>query len=151
MAGWHHWFDGRESQWTPGVGDGQGGLVCCDSWGHKESDMTERLIWSDLIWVLLWKKLPIFCTVKENPHHKLLKEGKNKASNSAPSVQNATLFLRSSLHLSQPRPHSFDPYWFNSYKLHNKCLISWDGGERNLLPWQNTEKWAKSQHLPVQI
>ena len=48
MAGWHHWLDGRESGWTPGVGDGQGGLVWCDSWGHKESDMTERLIWSDV-------------------------------------------------------------------------------------------------------
>ena len=47
MAGWHHWLDGRESQWTPGVGDGQGGLACCDSWGCKESDTTERLIWSD--------------------------------------------------------------------------------------------------------
>ena len=47
MAGWHHWLDGRESQWTPGVGDGQGGLACCNSWGCKESDMTERLIWSD--------------------------------------------------------------------------------------------------------
>jgi len=50
MAGWHHWLDGRESQRTPGVGDGQGGLVCCDSWGRKESNMTEQLIWSDLIW-----------------------------------------------------------------------------------------------------
>ena len=50
MAGWHHWLYGHESQWTPGVCDGQGGLVCCNSWGHKESDMTERLIWSDLIW-----------------------------------------------------------------------------------------------------
>ena len=49
MAGWHHWLDGLESQWTPGAGDGQGGLACCDSWGHKESDMTERLIWSVLI------------------------------------------------------------------------------------------------------
>ena len=40
---------GRESEWTPGVGDGQGGLACCDSWGCKESDTTEQLIWSDLI------------------------------------------------------------------------------------------------------
>ena len=47
MAGWHHLLDGRESEWTPGVGDGQGGLACCDSWGRKESDTTERLIWSD--------------------------------------------------------------------------------------------------------
>ena len=41
MAGWHHWFDGHESEWTPGVGDGQGGLVCCSLWGCKESDTTE--------------------------------------------------------------------------------------------------------------
>ena len=41
MAGWHHGLDGCE--WTPGVGDGQGGLACCDSWGRKESDTTERL------------------------------------------------------------------------------------------------------------
>ena len=50
MAGWHHWLDGRESELTLGVGDEQGGLVCCDSWGCKESDTTERLIWSDLLW-----------------------------------------------------------------------------------------------------
>ena len=43
MAGWHHGLDGRESEWTPGDGDGKGGLACCDSWGHKESDTTERL------------------------------------------------------------------------------------------------------------
>ena len=49
MAGCHHWHDGLESEWTPGVGDGQVGLVCCGSWGHKESDTTEQLIWSDLI------------------------------------------------------------------------------------------------------
>ena len=41
MAGWHHRLDGRESECTPGVGDGQGGLACCDSLGHKESDTTE--------------------------------------------------------------------------------------------------------------
>jgi len=48
MAGWHHWLDGRESEWTPGVGDGQGGLMCCDSWGCKESDTTEQLNWTEL-------------------------------------------------------------------------------------------------------
>ena len=48
MAGWHHWLDGHESQWNLGVGDGQGGLACCDSWGRKESDTTERLIWSEV-------------------------------------------------------------------------------------------------------
>ena len=43
MAGWYHRLDGLEFEWTPGVGDGQGGLACCNSWGHKESDMTEWL------------------------------------------------------------------------------------------------------------
>ena len=51
MAGWHHWLDGRESKWTPGVGVGQGGLACCDAWGRKELDMTEQLILSDLMLV----------------------------------------------------------------------------------------------------
>ena len=45
MAWWHHGLDGRESEWTPGDGDAQGGLACCNSWGRKESDMTERLNW----------------------------------------------------------------------------------------------------------
>ena len=48
MAEWHHWLDGRESEWTPGVGDGQGGLASCDSWGRKESDTTEWLNWTEL-------------------------------------------------------------------------------------------------------
>ena len=48
MAGWHHWLDGRGSQWTPGVGDGQGGLACCDSWSCNESDTTEQLNWTEL-------------------------------------------------------------------------------------------------------
>ena len=52
MAGWHHRLDGHESEWTPGVGDGQGGLAWCDSWGRKESDMTEQLNWTELI--IMW-------------------------------------------------------------------------------------------------
>ena len=47
MAGWHHQLGGHEFEWTPGVGDEQGGLVCCDSWGHKESDTTEWLNWTE--------------------------------------------------------------------------------------------------------
>ena len=48
MARWHHWLDGHKFEWTPGVGDGQGGLACGDSWGRKESDMTEQLNWTEL-------------------------------------------------------------------------------------------------------
>ena len=47
MAGWHHRLNGHGFRWTPGVGDGQGSLVCCGSWGHKESDTTERLKWTE--------------------------------------------------------------------------------------------------------
>ena len=53
MAGWHHWLDGREFEWTPGDGDGQGGLACFDSWGRKELDTTERLNWTEL-WIRNW-------------------------------------------------------------------------------------------------
>ena len=45
MVGWHHRLNGHGFGWTPGVGDGQGGLVCCSSWGRKESDTTEQLHW----------------------------------------------------------------------------------------------------------
>ena len=47
MAGWHHWLDGHEFEWTQGIGDGQGGLACWDSWSCKDSDTTE-LNWTEL-------------------------------------------------------------------------------------------------------
>ena len=43
MVGWHHLLDGHESEQTPGVGEGEGGLACCSPWGRRESDTTERL------------------------------------------------------------------------------------------------------------
>ena len=53
MAGWHHWLDGHEFGWTLGVGDGQWGLACCDSWGHKELDTTEWLNWlTEKYWII---------------------------------------------------------------------------------------------------
>ena len=48
MVGWHHPLNGHVFGWTLGVGDGQGGLACCGSWGRKESDTTERLNWTEL-------------------------------------------------------------------------------------------------------
>ena len=51
MAGWNHRLNEHEFVWTPGAGDGQGGLACCNSWGRKESDTTERLNWTELNWV----------------------------------------------------------------------------------------------------
>ena len=82
MAGWHHWLDGRESGWTLGVGDGQGGPAYCNSWGCKESDMTEWLNWTELnhrqkqnynyvrwwlCWVIfLWHNLTICTCIKSS-------------------------------------------------------------------------------------
>ena len=67
MARWHHQLDGYEFEWTPGVGDGQGGLACCNSWCRKLSETTERLNWTELndIWerrqkqTFSWKYLSI--------------------------------------------------------------------------------------------
>ena len=56
MVGWHHQLNGRWFGWTPGVGDGQGGLACCCSWGRKESDTTERLNWIDSPIIIPWEK-----------------------------------------------------------------------------------------------
>ena len=49
MAGWHHWLDGGEFEWAPEVNDGQGSLVCCSSWGCKETSTTERLNWTESV------------------------------------------------------------------------------------------------------
>ena len=60
MAGWHHRLDRHESEWTLGVGDGQGGLACCSSWGCKGLDTTERLNWTD------WSLTEHHLNVKKN-------------------------------------------------------------------------------------
>ena len=49
MVGWHHRLDGHGFGWTLGVGDGQGGLACCNSWSRKKSDMTEAPSWTELM------------------------------------------------------------------------------------------------------
>ena len=49
IAGWHHWLDGCESEWTLGIGDGQGGLACCDSWGHRvRHNWATELNWTEV-------------------------------------------------------------------------------------------------------
>ena len=47
MVGWHHWLDGHQFEQALGAGDGQESLVCCSPWGHKESDITEQLNWTE--------------------------------------------------------------------------------------------------------
>ena len=52
MVGWHHPLNGHEFEWALGIGNGQGGLVCCSPRGHKELDTTEWLNWTVLTWAL---------------------------------------------------------------------------------------------------
>ena len=62
MVGWHHRLHGHGFGWTPGVGDGQGGLACCRSWSHKQLDTTEWLNWISLCTGFKWRhwrRLPI--------------------------------------------------------------------------------------------
>ena len=68
MIGWHHRINGHRFGWTPGVGDGQGGLACCCSWGHKESDMTEQLNWTEL-----WSSFILLQVAVQFAQHHLLR------------------------------------------------------------------------------
>ena len=54
IVGWHHWLDRHESEQALGVGDEQGGLAYCISWGHRELDMTEQLNWTDTVLVFFF-------------------------------------------------------------------------------------------------
>jgi len=79
MAGWHHRLDGREFEWTPGVGDGQGGLACCDSWGHKSQ--TRLSDWTELNWTLWYQNLTRFIIIsmyKNNFHECISKNSLTK-------------------------------------------------------------------------
>ena len=88
MAGWHHRLNGRESGWTPGVGDGQGGLACCNTWGRKESDTTVRLNWTKLNWDTIRKEslqeVKILCFPKSSLFLRVLRSSQPEAISPAP-------------------------------------------------------------------
>ena len=65
MTGWHHRLDGHEFEWTLGVGEEQGGLECCNSWGRKESDTTERLKWTEWEHILSQRSRCFFSLKRE--------------------------------------------------------------------------------------
>ena len=77
VAGWHHWLDAHKSEWTPRVGDGQGGLACCDSWGREELDITGRLNWTEL---MVWIQM----------HHYMVWEGGDKTHEFSKKLQACT-------------------------------------------------------------
>ena len=68
-VGWHHRLDGHKYEQALGVGDGQRSLVCCSPWGHKESDMTEQLNWTEQIWIAFTVTLGTTCDKKICSHY----------------------------------------------------------------------------------
>ena len=68
MAAWHHRLNGRDFEWAPGVGEGQGGLVCCSPWGHKESDMTGWLNNKETIKITKLDKFTLWLFIEQSVH-----------------------------------------------------------------------------------
>ena len=97
MAGWHHWVNGRESEWTPGVGAGQGSLACCDSWGRKELEMTEQMNWTELMNYMSWNwSGPKICLKKWQEYtEKLYKKDHNLPDNHSDVIAHLKLDILS--------------------------------------------------------
>ena len=144
MAGWHHWLDGRESQWTPEVGDGQGGLACCDSWSRKESDTTERLIWSDLI-TIKWIELIIL---------KLKKKIKDSSvAQSCPTLCDPMNWITPGLPVHHQLPESTQTHvhWVGDAIHPSHPLSSPSPPNLNLSQHQGLFKWVSSSHQVVKV
>ena len=75
MVGWHHWLNGHEFGQALGGGDGQGRLVYCSPWGHKDSDTTERLNWTELNVTKWWYLAPVHYFIKYKTHSEVFHPG----------------------------------------------------------------------------
>ena len=100
MVGWHHQLNGHGFGWTLGVGDGQGSLVCCSSWGHKELDTTERLNWTELMkWFFLeWGR------AKVGNNSGVLSLGSDLCTQKQLKIQTRGITLKVWLHLALRMP-----------------------------------------------
>ena len=81
MVGWHHRLSRRGFGWTPGIGDGQGGLTCCSSWGHKELDTTEltELNWTRLVIAFIPRSKCLLNSWLQSPSSVILEPKKIKS------------------------------------------------------------------------
>ena len=166
MAGWHHWLNGRESEWTPGVGDGQGGLACCSSWGRKESDMTEQLNWTECfirvslikssshLIIIAWLVVSLF-----HLDYEFLKgRHRNILFISPVSRIGASWWLSSKESTCQCRRHKFDPWvgnipWRRKWQLTPVFLPGESQGQRNLAsysPWSH-KKLGTTERLTLSL
>ena len=117
--GWDRWMASptrwTESEWTPGVGDGQGGLACCDSWGHKESDTTVWLIWSDLIWTYDWV----------NQLYNFTQHGILLIGNLCSSVPQGQMLGKTVIFFPLPQPNPMLPHQSSLFCIANSPVKIW--------------------------
>ena len=135
VVGWHHWLNEHEFGWTPGVGDGQRGLACCSSWDCKESDMTERLNWSELTDD---PAIPLLSTYPE--------EIKIEKDTCIPLFIAALIATAGTW--KQPRCPSTDEWikklWY-IYRMEYYWTITWNAFESVLMRWMNLEPIIQSE------
>ena len=151
MAGWHHWLYGHESEWTPGVGDGQGGLACCNSWGHKESDTTERLNWTEcmLSQVRVVSRLSVLCIGVGSccSHYKIqntiMRSLKLERVQSweMPISHFASLMLTSITPKAEERTFQTSNLFLRSHSIFRSHLI-WEILAKNIIFGYRTRSWA---------
>ena len=118
MAGWHHWLERCEFEWTPGYGDGQGGLECCASWDHKESDPTERLNWCTINQARILEWIAI------------LLQGIFPSLESNPGLPHCRQIFYQLSHQGSPRILNWvaDPFSRGSSQPRNRTGVSWIAG-----------------------
>ena len=127
MVGWHHWLNGHGFGWTPGVGDGQGGLVCCNSWGRRESDTTEQLNWTELNWtawsLALSTHLCLFleCPCHDAPCNSFRFSGKCRPFGGSPLLSTSPPFFK--VHWKSRSDPQIVTNSFKSYYLFTQYLL----------------------------
>ena len=129
MAGWHHQLNGHGFGWTLGIGDWQGGLVCCDSWGHKELDMTERLNWNELNSVpSVMSDSATLCTIAHQAPLSMDSPGRNNGVDCHALLQGIFWTRGSNLYLQHCRWLLYPPSHLKIYLVLYKfpdCLSKW--------------------------
>ena len=126
MAGWHHWLDGHEFEGTPGVGDGQGGLECCNSWVAKS--WTWLSDWTELNWTHTHDTHHIYTPLKHTPHtHILTIHMYHTHTPYIPHTYNThttyayiTHYMYT-IHIHTSHTHTTDIHISHTYYIHTPC------------------------------
>ena len=124
MAGWHHWLDGHESEWTPGVGDGPGALACWDSWGRKESDhWVTELNWTDTVNGFgIVNKLELDIFLELSCFFNVPPDVGNMISDSSAFSKSSLSIWKFSVHTVDARLENFEHYFPSVWDEHN-CVV----------------------------